>query len=382
MSLTLGSLFDGIGGWQLAAIRAGVKPLWSSEIERFPLAVTKARFPDTKQLGDITKINIDEIEPVDIICAGSPCQDLSIANNERKGLSGERSGLFKIAVNIIRRMRERTNGKYPRFFVWENVCGAFSTGYDANGNKMRGADFRAVLESLTETSIPMPENNRWADAGLVQCDGVNVGWRVLNADGWGVPQRRRRIFLVASFGNDRASEILFVEKGLRGNFKKRERAKQTNTEKIKGSAGKPSSYLTPWDAQGNRVFDDKGTAPTLRRMEVNGYVLLSKKTTENKLYDVSHRFDVVRVCHEKAPTLEARMGTGGGNVPVTIEECKNRARRLMPIEVERLQGLPDNWTLINDKSCSESARFKAVGNGMAQPCADFIIRQIVGVTEK
>lgn len=512
MSLTLASLFDGIGGWQLAAIRAGVKPLWSSEIERFPLAVTKTRFPNTKQLGDITKINIDEIEPVDIICAGSPCQDLSVANSSnRKGLSGERSGLFKIAVNIVRRMRERTNGKYPRFFVWENVCGAFSTGYDDDGNKMRGADFRAVLESLTEASIPMPTNNRWADAGLVQCDGVNVGWRVLNASGWGVPQRRKRIFLVASFGQYSAAEVLFVEKGLYGDIEESRRKESTAAESIKSGAGEPSfcngklitynvenvvsirkhkvntdglkellkkslkecgmskkhiaerlnkpltqiehyfrtdgyfaipepevwyelkkilrietdEYDKPitefieagnsFDSQ-NRIYDASGISPTLTST-------LAKKTTFlqnfNEVYDVSHRMDVIRKYVEKAPTLEARMGTGGGNVPIIFEPGvasrdgghiytdgkaptlranpddnapavvvksellpQYTVRRLTPTEAERIQGLPDNWTLIDDKSCSDAARFKAIGNGMAQPCADFIIRQIVGVTEK
>lgn len=124
--MTLGSLFDGIGGWLLAARHAGVTPVWSSEIEPFPCAVTARHFPEVKQLGDITKIDPDEIEPVDIICAGSPCQDLSIAG-KRKGLDGERSGLFRTAVGIVRRMRERTAGKYPRFFVWENVPGAFSS---------------------------------------------------------------------------------------------------------------------------------------------------------------------------------------------------------------------------------------------------------------
>ena len=124
MAMTLGSLFDGIGGWPDAALLAGIKPLWASEIEPFPAAVTAHHYPEMKQLGDITKINVDELEPVDIICAGSPCQDLSVAG-KRKGLSGERSGLFSTAIDIVHRLRERT-GK-PRFFVWENVPGAFSS---------------------------------------------------------------------------------------------------------------------------------------------------------------------------------------------------------------------------------------------------------------
>ena len=130
--MTLGSLFDGIGGWLLAARHAGVTPIWASEIEAVPWSVTARLVPDGKQLGDITQSNPDEIEPVDIVCAGSPCQDLSIAG-KRKGLDGERSGLFHTAINIVRRMRERTAGEYPRLFVWENVPGAFSSN--------RGMDF-------------------------------------------------------------------------------------------------------------------------------------------------------------------------------------------------------------------------------------------------
>ena len=115
-TLTLGSLFDGIGGWQLAAVRAGIVPIWSSEIEAFPIEVTKSHFPHTLRFGDVTKLNGARIPPVDIICAGSPCQDLSIAG-KRAGLAGERSGLFVQAINIVRQMRRATGGQKPRFFV-------------------------------------------------------------------------------------------------------------------------------------------------------------------------------------------------------------------------------------------------------------------------
>lgn len=219
--LTLGSLFDGIGGWQLAAIHAGVKPIWASEIEKFPIAVTKHHFPDTIQLGDITKIRGDEIPPVDIICAGSPCQDLSVAGKQ-EGLKGERSGLFRNAIDIVRRMRMSTGGRQPRYFVWENVPGAFSSN--------RGMDFRAVLEEIGQTEIPMPKNNRWAESGLVQCKGAEIAWRVLDAQYWGVPQRRKRIFLVADFGGYTAGKILFECQGLSGNFtESREKGKATPT---------------------------------------------------------------------------------------------------------------------------------------------------------
>ena len=156
--MTLGSLFDGIGGWLLAARHAGITTVWASEIEPFPCSVTARHFPAVKQLGDITQIDPDEIATVDIICAASPCQDLSIAG-KRKGLCGERSGLFRTAVHIVRRMRTSTGGRYPRYFVWENVPGAFSSN--------KGADFRAVLEEIGQTEIPIPQHGKWATAGPI-----------------------------------------------------------------------------------------------------------------------------------------------------------------------------------------------------------------------
>ena len=158
--LTLGSLFDGVGTWQLSATKAGIKPVWCSEIDDFPAAVSAHHFPKTKQLGDITKIDVNELEPVDIICAGSPCQDLSVAG-KREGLAGERSGLFVDAIKLVHGLRRRT-GK-PRYFVWENVPGAFSSN--------KGHDFRAVLEEITKTEIPMPVNNKWAEAGYLEWGG-------------------------------------------------------------------------------------------------------------------------------------------------------------------------------------------------------------------
>lgn len=201
MALTLGSLFDGLGGWQIAAVRAGIIPIWSSEIEKFPLALTKIRFPDTKQLGDITKIDGKKTDPVDIITMGSPCQDLSIAG-KRAGLAGERSGLFVRAINIIRDMREATNGKRPRYVVWENVTGAYSSN--------KGMDFKAVLEAFTETSIPVPRHNKWAGAGMVRSGICTVIWRTLDAQYWGVPQRRRRIFLVADYTGGGVQKKFFL----------------------------------------------------------------------------------------------------------------------------------------------------------------------------
>ena len=168
-----------------------------------------------KHLGDITKIHGDQIEPVDCITFGSPCQDLSIAGR-RAGLAGERSGLFMEAVRIIKEMRSSTNGLYPTFAVWENVPGAFSS----NG----GEDFRAVLEELArveqpDASIPRPlgRGGRWSKAGAIAGNGWSLAWRQLDAQYWGVPQRRKRIALVADFGGQRAAEILFERTSLSGN---------------------------------------------------------------------------------------------------------------------------------------------------------------------
>lgn len=232
--LTLGSLFDGIGGWLLAAQHAGIKPVWSSEIEKFPTAVTKHHFPDVIQLGDITLLDGSTLPSVDIICAGSPCQDLSVANGRREGLAGERSGLFRTAISIVRRMRMSTGGAHPRFFVWENVPGAFSSN--------KGLDFRAVLEEIGQTEIPMPDNNKWADAGLVECDNCEIAWRVLDAQYWGVPQRRRRIFLVADFGTGRrcAKDVLFIESGMPGDSEEGSETRERVAGGVEESAGKPN----------------------------------------------------------------------------------------------------------------------------------------------
>ena len=158
--LTLGSFFDGLGGWPLAAERAGIKPVWASEIEEYCQAVTAYHFPSMKQLGDITKLKAEDLEPVDIICAGSPCQGLSLSG-KMKGLNDERSGLFVDSIKLVHGLRKLT-GK-PRYFVWENVLGAFITN--------KGNDFRAVLEEITKTEIPMPVNNRWAESGMVEWGG-------------------------------------------------------------------------------------------------------------------------------------------------------------------------------------------------------------------
>lgn len=218
--MRMGSLFDGIGGFPLAAVHNGIVPAWASEIEAFPIEVTKVRFPRMLHVGDITKLDGARLPPVEVICGGSPCQDLSVAG-KRQGLAGERSGLFMEQVRIVKEMREADGRRgipddlvRPRYLVWENVPGAFSSA--------GGEDFRAVIEEVVRIKdgschVPRPDAGRWGPAGAaILGDKFSLAWRVLDAQFWGVAQRRRRIFLVADFGGLTAPEILFKQDGLPG----------------------------------------------------------------------------------------------------------------------------------------------------------------------
>ena len=210
-TLTLGSLFDGSGGFPLGGLLTGqITPLWSSEIEPFAIRVTTKRLPQVKHYGDVSAISGADLPPVDIITFGSPCQDMSIAG-KRDGLDGSRSSLFYEAIRIVKEMRCKTNGEKPRFIVWENVPGAFSSN--------KGQDFKAVLEAVIgvkepSASVPAPEKKGWPDADYYVGDGWSVAYRVLDAQWWGVPQRRKRIYLVADFADQSAPEILFNSEGL------------------------------------------------------------------------------------------------------------------------------------------------------------------------
>ena len=218
--LTLGSLFDGSGGFPMAGAINGITPVWSSEIEAYPLRVTAARFPNVPQLGSVLEINGWEIRPANIVTFGSPCQDLSVAGKQKGIHEGERSNLFFEAIRIAKEMRnhDRATGRTvvdirPRFLVWENVPGAFSS----NG----GEDFRAVLEAIggiaeDGLSIPRPQKGKWQHAGCVVGDGWSIAWRLYDAQYWGVPQRRKRIYLIADLASERAGEILFERESLCG----------------------------------------------------------------------------------------------------------------------------------------------------------------------
>ena len=296
----------------MAARHAGVKPLWSSEIEPFPCSVTARHFPDVTQMGDITKIDGAAIPPVDIVCAGSPCQGLSLAG-KRRGLDDERSGLFRRAVDIVCAMRRATDGRSPRFFVWENVPGAFSSN--------KGADFRAVLQEIGQTEIPMPKNGKWANAGMAELPQCEIAWRVLDAQYWGVPQRRRRVFLVADFGTATrcAGEILFESESVRRNTAACERTRKgiaagaergTRTAVIGGVVA--AGFIGKAAPSAGSIGYEQELSPTL----------MAEKLQHVAIYDMTHANKVMRPVKDGiVPTLSARMGTGGNQAPVVHSYC-------------------------------------------------------------
>ena len=559
--MTLGSLFDGIGGFPLAAVHCGGVPVWASEIEPFPMRVTKLRFPDMLHVGDITKLDGAKLPPVDVICGGSPCQDLSVAGL-RKGLAGERSGLFMDQVRIVKEMRAEDERRgvsddfiRPRYLVWENVPGAFSS---ANGE-----DFRAVIEEIVHIKdstchVPRPDTGRWESAGAaILGKRCSVAWRVLDAQYWGVPQRRRRIFLVADFGGLTAPKILFEQERLPGDPAEGQdqgkgvtaaagnssadsggsrvaeekqvdifavhidqREETINLNGISGALMATTNLqMQTFVAGGMRKFEsaekeeclclnDQGgermdvsvdVTATLRAgmsghpplvmgiqqgsagaEETPDLALTEEAETGGNNYQIlfeNHGIDARYTGpHEVAPTMSARYGTGGNNVPlfsdipesyciagniidrevqnggnglgcqpdisytltsadrhavfsrqrsdeflqnrvtatqsarqhkdatdlvcepyqntvgtigytdhkginnqyVSEDKCivENRKliRRLTPLECERLQGFPDHWTDI--PGASDSARYKALGNSVAIPCVDFVLRGI------
>lgn len=389
-----------------------------------------------KHLGDICKINGAEIEPVDCITGGSPCQDLSIAG-KRAGLAGERSGLFMEQVRIVKEMRERDrrNGRAgdmvrPRFLVWENVPGAFSS----NG----GGDFQAVLEEIihiAEPTVSVPRfEGKWTKAGAVDGDGWSVAWRTHDAQYWGVPQRRRRISVVADFGGQSAGEILFERQGLPGAVEPGKQEREGSAGAVERSTYGPRETVICLQGNGIDRADTAGCNGRGWRENVS-YTLNTIDRPAVVALDMTHACDVIRQCGEIVPSLQARMGTGGNQIPLAfgigngqadsasklVEEkpqtldtmhdpqavlyrrcaiaryqedstasarrardCKDyddliaeqmMARRLTPVECERLQGFPDGWTDIGEWTDEEgrthkqadSPRYKALGNSIALP---------------
>ena len=368
-TLTLGSLFDGSGGFPLGGLLAGITPVWASEIEPFPIRVTTKRLPFMKHYGNISAMDGGKIEPVDIITFGSPCQDMSIAGR-RDGLDGSRSSLFYEAVRIIKEMRCATGGRYPRYIVWENVPGAFSSN--------KGEDFKAVLEAVIgiaepNAEVPMPEKARWPYADLYMGDGWSVAYRTLDAQYWGVPQRRRRIYLVADLAGGSAGKILFESEGLSGysgsGFRSWQRVagsftpcagatgfdgyNGSLTEKVSSTLGvncgmstgrngivlndqggnrmditeevtstlraeahhppcvmESAGFCTEHSAKSRTIGYEEECSPTLRAGVVPAAVALENHPTDSR----------VKLSEDgNVQTLTSRMGTGGNNVPLVMK---------------------------------------------------------------
>lgn len=352
--LTLGSLFDGSGGFPLGGLLTEqITPLWSSEIEPFAIRVTTKRLPQVKHYGDVSAISGADLPPVDIITFGSPCQDMSIAG-KRDGLDGSRSSLFYEAIRIVKEMRCKTNGEKPRFIVWENVPGAFSSN--------KGQDFKAVLEAVIgvkepSASVPAPEKKGWPDADYYVGDGWSVAYRVLDAQWWGVPQRRKRIYLVADFADQSAPKVLFESEGVSRysaeGFHAWQRA-AAGAESGTGEAGfsgaggriclndqggkqmdvsqdvtgtlraeehghqpcvlEAAGFCTEHSADARSIGYEEERSPTLRAGVVPAAIALENHPADSR----------VKISEDgKVQTLTSRCGTGGGNVPMVMDAVEN-----------------------------------------------------------
>ena len=305
-NLTLGSLFDGSGGFPLGGLISGITPLWASEIEPFPIRVTTKRLPQMKHYGDVSAQNGADLPPVDIITFGSPCQDMSVAG-KRSGLDGERSSLFYQAVRIVKEMRCKTNGKYPRFVVWENVQGAFSSN--------KGEDFRAVLSSLCKIkredyAVPELPNGKWDNAGCIMGEDFSLAWRLFDAQYWGVPQRRKRIYLVADLDGGSAGTILFESEGVSGYTPQGFRSWQETAGSSEESVGASSLCLN--DQGGQRMDVTEDFSATLRAASNHPPLVF-----ENHSQDTRYKGPL-----SVAQTVLSTYGTGGNNQPFVLETPK------------------------------------------------------------
>jgi len=315
--LTLGSLFDGSGGFPLGGLLAGITPLWASEIEPFAVRVTTKRLPQMEHYGDVSALNGAELPPVDIITFGSPCQDMSIAG-KRNGLDGSRSSLFYEAVRIIKEMRCATDGKYPRFCVWENVPGAFSSN--------KGEDFRCVLESLCrvkDESVSVPRCEKWTAAGEILADGFSIAWRVFDAQYWGVPQRRKRIYLVADFDGECAGKVLFESESVSGYSAEIFRAWQRAAAAAESGSGATGAVCLN-DQGGNRMDVTEEVTCTLRAEAHHPpCVMESAAGASCAGFCTEHSANARGIGYEEetSPTLRA------GTVPATVYENHSQDTR-------------------------------------------------------
>ena len=374
-------------GWECSAV---------AEIEPFPCAVLAHHYPNVPNLGDVTKITeqqIKELGQIDLVVFGSPCQNLSVAGN-RKGLQGESSGLFYEAIRLIQYARKHCG---TRFALWENVLGAFSSN--------KGDDFREVVRELSANrDINTPENG-WGNTGVALGENGLVEWRVLDAQYFGLAQRRKRVFAIVDFGNwqDRPP-ILLEPKSLCGDTPpSRETGKKVAAD-TQASVGSASAYSIIADAT-PKIGED--VCGTLRSQGDGGIV------PPSVVYGFDTKQQTPKIEKELTQTLVAtgykepigvvsiagniigRSPQNGGNgdgfdeeVCYTLTTADRHAvaansiiRRLTPTECERPQGFPDNYTQIPYRKktadqCPDSPRYKALGNSMAVPVMAHIGKKI------
>ena len=386
------SLFSGVGGFDLGLEQSGMKTVALCEWDRKCQSVLCHHWPDVPIFGDVSELTGDELLSQDIypdvVAFGSPCQDLSLAG-KRRGLEGSRSGLFHQAIRIIKELQNA--GKYhgPRWVVWENVAGALSS---ANGR-----DFGRVLDEL-------------ADLG-----SLVIEWGVLDAQNFGVPQRRRRVFVVACL-DPRTSErvpspLLPLAEGRPRDLATRRRARKDAPRTIEES---PDEYLIGTPSRRNGIDLGDGVCPTLLGFMGTGGnnvpivtpdyetigTLTSSDLVKGQTNYQSLNAGLLQVVHGLAGNTIGRQPHNGGNGngfsepgeafytltatdrhAVSITNDKTVVRRLTPRECERLMGWPDDWTRYNSdgKELSDSPRYKMIGNGVASPVAKWVGDQIMAV---
>lgn len=396
---TYGSICSGIEAATVAWKGLG-KPLWFSEIDPFPCAVLAYHYPDVPNFGDMTmlaeKILKQEIPAPDVLVGGTPCQAFSVAGL-RNSLDDDRGNLTLQLIHILEAIDyvRYKNEQPPCVLVWENVPGVLSTKDNAFGH---------LLAGLVQECEPLqPTGRKWTNAGYVH-SARTIVWRILNAQYFGLAQRRKRVFLVASARKRSVAEILIEQKGMRGDFKTSGSSKESLAAFAESRFGRSRESLIVHGTQDPIISTD--IAHCLGRN--NG--------SENVLFEIKGQ-ESVRLHENITPTLKARMGTGGNNVPCIVlndqggqsinikNDCisptlRSEAhgnlpiittpytiRKITPAECERLQGFPDNYTQIawrnkSTEDCPDSSRYKAIGNSMAVPVMRWIGQRLTAFLEK
>ena len=353
MTITLGSLFDGIGVFPLAASKCGITPVWASEIVPDAISITKRHFPEMEHLGDITKLDGRKIPAVHVITFGSPCQNLS-SIGPRDGLSGAKSSLFYHAIRIIEEMRDASGGLYPAIVVWENVIGAMQQNLKN--------DYLAVLQSFTGTEIPMPDSGHWADAGVVRGRRCDLAWRVMDAQYWARPRlaRRERVFVVADFTGQRAAEILFNARPMYAD------------SRICGTGGLPA-------AEDHRIasFEAGRQIPVI--LPFYGFKMRGAAANRD-------RRQFLRSFGKRTNVFPTILASEQAAFAYYYEDdpLAGCIRHPTEVESERLMGLPPDWTKYDadGTEIQSSSRYAAIGNSIALPCAEYIMAGIAAALQK